>query len=68
MRAEDLRILGTSPEGKPVVLVINKIDRVKDKSALLPVLAAYVEGRRVRGDGPGQRAARVRRARRWSPR
>ena len=43
MRAEDLRILGTLPEGKPVILVINKIDKVKPKSALFPVLIGHAK-------------------------
>jgi GTP-binding protein Era len=40
-RAEDVKALATIPEGKPVVLVINKIDRVKEKSKLLDILTAY---------------------------
>jgi GTP-binding protein Era len=30
-------------EGSPAVLVVNKIDRVKDKTVLLPVLGAFAE-------------------------
>ncbi len=43
MRAEDLRILGTIPADKPVFLVINKIDKVKPKSELLPVLEGHAK-------------------------
>ncbi len=35
----DRRILPLLPKGKPVVLVINKIDRLADKRALLPFIA-----------------------------
>jgi GTPase len=45
MRAEDLRILGTIPEDKPVILVINKVDKVKPKSELLPVLEGHTRAR-----------------------
>jgi GTP-binding protein Era len=41
MRAEDLRILATIPADKPVILVVNKVDKVKPKSALLPVLQGH---------------------------
>jgi GTP-binding protein Era len=34
-----------SDAGVPVVLVVNKVDRLKDKSALLPFLAEISEGR-----------------------
>ena len=45
MRAEDLRIFGTIPEDKPVILVINKVDKVKPKSELLPVLEGHTRAR-----------------------
>ncbi|MDT3735668.1 MAG: GTPase Era [Denitratisoma sp.] len=36
---DDKRILGMIPEGKTVLLVINKIDRLADKKRLLPFIA-----------------------------
>ena len=36
---KDRTVLKLLPEDRPVVLVINKTDRIKDKSALLPFLA-----------------------------
>jgi GTP-binding protein Era len=39
-RPEDASILERLPAGKPVILVINKVDRLADKTALLPFLAA----------------------------
>lgn len=59
-RPEDVQILRGVPEGKPVVLVINKIDRVKPRELLFPVLeehaklrdfAAVVPIGALRGDG-----------------
>ncbi|HZO16757.1 MAG TPA: GTPase Era [Polyangiaceae bacterium] len=38
---EDLKLLRQLPSERPIVLVINKIDRVRDKRALLPLLDAY---------------------------
>jgi GTP-binding protein Era len=40
-RQEDIAALAAVPEGKPCVLVVNKVDRVTDKGRLLDVLAAY---------------------------
>lgn len=37
----DLRILADVPAGKPVVLVLNKVDRLRSKVALLPLLEAW---------------------------
>lgn len=37
--AKDRAVLKLLPEDRPVILVINKTDRLKDKSALLPFLA-----------------------------
>jgi GTP-binding protein Era len=35
----DRRILPLLPQGKPVILVINKVDRLTDKKLLLPLIA-----------------------------
>ncbi len=43
IRAKDKAVLAAVPKDKPVVLVINKIDRVKEKAKLLDVLTAYSE-------------------------
>ncbi|MFN6960908.1 MAG: GTPase Era [Rhodocyclaceae bacterium] len=39
-REQDRAVLARLPGDKPIVLVINKIDRLADKSALLPFIAA----------------------------
>lgn len=41
----DLTIVEQLPEGVPVVLAINKIDLLKDKRLLLPLITAYAEKR-----------------------
>lgn len=38
-RAEDQAILAMMPQGAPVVLVINKVDRLADRNSLLPFIA-----------------------------
>jgi len=43
----DLRLLGHQPADQPVVLVINKIDLLKDKRHLLPLIAAFAEHREI---------------------
>ena len=57
--------------GKPVVLAINKVDTVKDKPSLFPILKAWQEiapfaalgacvgAQRIRGPGPGRRAVQA---------
>ena len=52
----DLELARRAPEGPPAVLVVNKVDRVKDKTQLLPVLAAFARGARLRGHRPDERA------------
>ena len=38
---EDVKLLRQLPNDRPIVLVINKIDRLRDKRTLLPLLDAY---------------------------
>ena len=42
-REDDLALLRELPAGKPVVLVVNKIDRVADKSSLVAVLESHAK-------------------------
>lgn len=42
-RAEDQAVLDKLPADRPVILVINKVDRLADKNALLPFLASAAE-------------------------
>lgn len=43
--AKDRTVLKLLPEDRPVILVLNKIDRLKDKTELLPFLAKMAEER-----------------------
>ncbi|QEL65131.1 GTP-binding protein Era [Oryzomicrobium terrae] len=43
--AADQQVVRLLPEGKPVVLVVNKIDRIADKTTLLPFLAELGQAR-----------------------
>ncbi|RLB61148.1 MAG: GTPase Era [Deltaproteobacteria bacterium] len=43
----DLQLLEQMPEDLPIVLVINKIDLLKDKSRLLPFIDAYAKHREL---------------------
>ena len=43
VRAADVAILRALPTGKPVILAVNKVDRVKDKGLLLPVLETHAK-------------------------
>jgi GTP-binding protein Era len=42
---EDLPLLTSLPASRPIVLVVNKVDRVKDKTLLFPLLEAYGKAR-----------------------
>lgn len=39
-RSEDRAVLARLPTDRPIILVINKVDRLADKNALLPLMAA----------------------------
>ncbi len=41
IRAEDKQLLGKMPANKPMLLALNKIDLIRDKSRLLPVLERW---------------------------
>jgi GTP-binding protein Era len=41
----DLTLLADVAADKPTILVLNKVDRVKDKTALLPLIEAYARAR-----------------------
>ena len=47
VREDDRAILAAIPAKTPVVLVLNKIDRIKQKQALFPLLEAYGKERDV---------------------
>ena len=40
---QDKKVVALLPKDKPVILVINKIDEIKDKSALLPFIAKMAD-------------------------
>ena len=42
---QDRKVVALLPDDKPVILVINKIDQLKDKAALLPFIARMAEVR-----------------------
>jgi GTP-binding protein Era len=46
-QATDLKLLSQVPADKPVVLVINKVDLLKDKALLLPLMAGYGAAREL---------------------
>jgi GTPase len=43
--AEDLALLSELPPGMPCVLAINKVDRLKNKAKLLPLIEAFAKAR-----------------------
>lgn len=43
VRADDAKLLAELPKGVPVILAVNKVDRVKEKSRLFGVLDAYAQ-------------------------
>jgi GTP-binding protein Era len=45
MRREDVAILASIPEDKPVILAINKVDKVTPKPKLLPLLEEHAKAR-----------------------
>jgi GTPase len=45
MRDADTKILSTIPASTPVVLVLNKVDKVKTKTALFPILQGHAATR-----------------------
>jgi GTP-binding protein Era len=44
---DDVALLGTMPRDRPLVLVVNKIDLLRDKRLLLPLLQAFAELRPI---------------------
>jgi GTP-binding protein Era len=56
---DDERVLQrAAAAGAPLILVVNKVDRLEDKSQLLPLTRVPGEARRLRGAGAGVGAAR----------
>jgi len=49
LREEDRAILAALPEKTPILLLVNKVDRVKPKSLLFPLLEALGKEREVAG-------------------
>jgi GTP-binding protein Era len=41
----DLTLLADVAEGRPILLVLNKVDRARDKTVLLPLIEAYAKAR-----------------------
>ena len=68
VREDDRAILQAIPENTPVVLVVNKVDKVKPKALLFPLLDAYGKVRDVRRHRAGERAQGATASTRSSPR
>lgn len=49
---EDVELLKSIPEGMPCLVVINKVDLLRDKARLLPIIAALNELRPIAGCVP----------------
>ena len=59
--APDVALVRELPQDARVVLVVNKVDRIKDKTQLFPLLEGWTKIRSIRGDRADQRAEEGRR-------